>query len=155
MGTPQIDHGDGKWNLVSIWNCEVYWFFVHDIPTCLQVQGIGSPNPFRLRSLLGARIPLNATYSPLITMYNPFSTSLQVSQTENKKRRFYLIKFLNSSSYLCSQIILALLELLQGLHLLLGHLIALCWLQIVLDRTVKVLWKRLIDLSLRSCYCIL
>lgn len=36
-----------------------------------------------------------------------------VVQTENKKKRFYLIKFLNSSSYLCSQIIPALLELLH------------------------------------------
>lgn len=90
--------------------------------TYLQVQGIGSPNPFRLRSLLGARIPLNATYSPLITMYNPFSTSLQVSQTGNA----YLIKFLTSSSYLCSQIILTLLGQLQELDLLWGHLIALC-----------------------------
>jgi len=45
-----------------------------------KVQGIGTPNPFRLRSLLGARIPLNATYSPLITMYNPFSTSLQITE---------------------------------------------------------------------------
>ena len=43
-----------------------------------QVEGVGEPNPFRLRSLLGARIPVNATYSPLISMYNPFSTSLQV-----------------------------------------------------------------------------
>eukprot|EP00731_Ephydatia_muelleri_P015388 Em0008g1108a len=45
-----------------------------------KVEGIGEPNPFRLRSLLGARIPVNATYSPLISMYNPFSTSLQVTE---------------------------------------------------------------------------
>ena len=49
------------------------------LPPCvLQVQGVGVPNPFRLRSLLGARIPLNATYSPLISFYNPFDTALQV-----------------------------------------------------------------------------
>ena len=45
---------------------------------CVQVQGVGVPNPFRMRPLLGAKIPLNATYSPLITMYNPFETTLQV-----------------------------------------------------------------------------
>ena len=39
---------------------------------------MGVPNPFRMRPLLGAKIPLNATYSPLITMYNPFETTLQV-----------------------------------------------------------------------------
>jgi hypothetical protein len=43
---------------------------------------VGVHNQFRLRSLLGARIPLNATYSPLIFMYNPFNASLQVRQLE-------------------------------------------------------------------------
>ena len=46
----------------------------------MQVQGVGVTNPFRLRPLLGARIPLNATYSPQITMYNPFSEPLQVGR---------------------------------------------------------------------------
>jgi len=49
------------------------------IETCFsQAQGIGTGNPFRLRSLLGAKIPVNATYSPLISMYNPYSHALQV-----------------------------------------------------------------------------
>ena len=42
------------------------------------------------------------------------------------KTNVYLIKFLTSSSCLCSQIILALLGQLQELDLLWGHLIALC-----------------------------
>jgi hypothetical protein len=45
-----------------------------------KVQGAGVPNPFRMRPLLGAKIPLNATYSPLITMYNPFETTLQITE---------------------------------------------------------------------------
>jgi hypothetical protein len=45
-----------------------------------KVQGVGVPNPFRMRPLLGAKIPLNATYSPLITMYNPFETTLQITE---------------------------------------------------------------------------
>ena len=35
-------------------------------------------SPFRLRSLRGARIPLNATYEPVISMYNPYEVPLQV-----------------------------------------------------------------------------
>ena len=52
--------------------------FNYYVSLLLQVQGVGVTNPFRLRPLLGARIPLNATYSPQITMYNPFSEPLQV-----------------------------------------------------------------------------
>lgn len=62
---------------IIMYVCVIIMCLVH--PVCMQVQGIGVPNKFRLRSLLGARIPLNATYSPLISMYNPFNASLQVS----------------------------------------------------------------------------
>ena len=45
----------------------------------VQVKAVGIANPFKLRPLKGARIPVNATYSPAITMYNPYEASLQVS----------------------------------------------------------------------------
>lgn len=43
-----------------------------------KVMGTGISNPFRLRPLKGARIPINATYSPSISMYNPYNTTLQI-----------------------------------------------------------------------------
>ena len=57
----------------------VHAYFMFTSFRDVQVQGVGVPNPFRMRPLLGARIPLNATYSPLITMYNPFEKTLQVN----------------------------------------------------------------------------
>lgn len=40
--------------------------------------GVGISNPFRLKPLLGARVPINGSYSPVISMHNPFSDSLRV-----------------------------------------------------------------------------
>ncbi|XP_033110665.1 transmembrane protein 131-like [Anneissia japonica] len=45
-----------------------------------QVFGVGIPNPYRLRPFLGAKVPLNYTYSPLINMHNPYGTVLQVTE---------------------------------------------------------------------------
>ncbi|XP_067948178.1 transmembrane protein 131-like [Watersipora subatra] len=42
------------------------------------VFGVGINNPFRLKPLLGARVPVNGSYSPIISMHNPFSDSLHV-----------------------------------------------------------------------------
>ncbi|KAK2556050.1 Transmembrane protein 131 [Acropora cervicornis] len=42
-----------------------------------QVFGVGAPNPYRLRPFLGARVPLNFSFSTLINMHNPFSSPLQ------------------------------------------------------------------------------
>ena len=44
-----------------------------------QVFGVGVPNPYRLRPFLGARVPLNFSFSTLINMHNPYSSPLQVS----------------------------------------------------------------------------
>ena len=44
----------------------------------LQVFGVGTANPYRLRPYLGARVPVNSSFSPLINMHNPHSTPLQV-----------------------------------------------------------------------------
>lgn len=43
-----------------------------------QVFGVGIPNPYRLRPYLGARVPVNTSFSPLINMHNPHSSTLQV-----------------------------------------------------------------------------
>ncbi|XP_017278994.1 transmembrane protein 131 isoform X2 [Kryptolebias marmoratus] len=43
-----------------------------------QVFGVGVPNPYRLRPFIGARVPVNSSFSPLINIHNPFSEPLQV-----------------------------------------------------------------------------
>ncbi|TRY89294.1 hypothetical protein DNTS_003463 [Danionella cerebrum] len=45
-----------------------------------QVFGVGIPNPYRLRPFVGARVPVNSSFSPLISIFNPFSEPLQVVQ---------------------------------------------------------------------------
>ena len=45
----------------------------------LPVSGQGIQNPYQLRSL-SARIPLNSSYSPVISLYNPHSTPLQITE---------------------------------------------------------------------------
>lgn len=48
-----------------------------------QVFGIGVPNPYRLRPFIGARVPVNSSFSPIINIHNPHSEPLQVSLREN------------------------------------------------------------------------
>uniref|UniRef100_S4RQV7 Uncharacterized protein n=1 Tax=Petromyzon marinus TaxID=7757 RepID=S4RQV7_PETMA len=43
-----------------------------------QVFGVGIPNPYRLRPFVGARVPVNSSFSPLINIHNPHSEPLQV-----------------------------------------------------------------------------
>lgn len=43
-----------------------------------QVFGVGVPNPYRLRPFLGARVPVNSSFSPVINIHNPHSEPLQV-----------------------------------------------------------------------------
>uniref|UniRef100_A0A671R883 Transmembrane protein 131-like n=1 Tax=Sinocyclocheilus anshuiensis TaxID=1608454 RepID=A0A671R883_9TELE len=43
-----------------------------------QVFGVGIPNPYRLRPFVGARVPVNSSFSPLISIFNPHSEPLQV-----------------------------------------------------------------------------
>ncbi|KAM5143547.1 LOW QUALITY PROTEIN: transmembrane protein 131-like [Callospermophilus lateralis] len=42
-----------------------------------QVFGVGVPNPY-LRPFLGARVPVNSSFSPIINIHNPHSEPLQV-----------------------------------------------------------------------------
>lgn len=48
-------------------------------PPLKQVFGVGVPNPYRLRPFLGARVPVNSSFSPIINIHNPHSEPLQVS----------------------------------------------------------------------------
>ncbi|XP_053163817.1 transmembrane protein 131 isoform X2 [Hemicordylus capensis] len=43
-----------------------------------QVFGVGVPNPYRLRPFLGAKVPVNSSFSPIINIHNPHSEPLQV-----------------------------------------------------------------------------
>lgn len=55
-----------------------------------QVKGIGLPNPYRLKPLVGARIPVNGTYEPLITMHNTHDTRIQVVEMHSSGADFHL-----------------------------------------------------------------
>uniref|UniRef100_A0A8D0E9G6 Transmembrane protein 131 n=1 Tax=Salvator merianae TaxID=96440 RepID=A0A8D0E9G6_SALMN len=43
-----------------------------------QVFGVGIPNPYRLRPFIGAKVPVNSSFSPIINIHNPHSEPLQV-----------------------------------------------------------------------------
>jgi len=46
--------------------------------SCAQVFGVGIDNPYRIRPFLGAKVPVNSSFSPLIQLYNPHGSVLQV-----------------------------------------------------------------------------
>ena len=46
----------------------------------LKVYGKGLSNPFRLRSLISATIPLNATFEYTIDFYNPYNYSIDINE---------------------------------------------------------------------------
>lgn len=46
-----------------------------------QIQARGLPNPFLAKPFVNIQIPVNTTFSPLIHLYNPFATPLQVSKS--------------------------------------------------------------------------
>ncbi|KAH9414407.1 hypothetical protein DERP_014428 [Dermatophagoides pteronyssinus] len=45
-----------------------------------RVSAYGEHSPFRIRPLIGARVPLNSSFASLIYIYNPFSTPLQLTE---------------------------------------------------------------------------
>lgn len=42
------------------------------------VRATGTPNPYRLRPLVGVKMPLNSSYSPMIQLHNPHPEPIQV-----------------------------------------------------------------------------
>ncbi|XP_075545402.1 transmembrane protein 131 isoform X1 [Dermacentor variabilis] len=45
-----------------------------------QVSAFGKENPYRLRPFVGVRMPLNSSYTPLIYMHNPHSSTIQLTE---------------------------------------------------------------------------
>ena len=42
------------------------------------VKAKGTPNPYRLQPLVGVKLPINSSFSPLIRLHNPHSEPIQV-----------------------------------------------------------------------------
>ncbi|XP_047126881.1 transmembrane protein 131 isoform X1 [Hydra vulgaris] len=62
-----------------------------------QVFGVGIKNPYRLRSYVSARIPVNAVFSPYINMYNPYSNSIQINEMYSSGNDLHLDPLSNSN----------------------------------------------------------
>ncbi|CAG2123583.1 unnamed protein product, partial [Medioppia subpectinata] len=45
-----------------------------------RVTAIGVSNPYRLRPFIGAKVPINSSYAPLIHIYNPHTSTLQLTE---------------------------------------------------------------------------
>lgn len=55
-----------------------------------QVFAVGSPNPYRLRAFLSAKVPSNGTFSQYINMYNPYSEPLQITEMYSSGKDLHL-----------------------------------------------------------------
>ncbi|XP_054261852.1 transmembrane protein 131 isoform X2 [Macrosteles quadrilineatus] len=55
-----------------------------------QVRGSSVQSPYRLRPLSGVRLPLNASFSPVIQMHNPYATPLQLVEVYSSGGEFHL-----------------------------------------------------------------
>ena len=42
------------------------------------VKAKGTPNPYRLQPLVGVKLPINSSFSPLIRLHNPHSEPIRV-----------------------------------------------------------------------------
>lgn len=45
----------------------------------LKVKGMSVSSPYRLRPVVGIKLPINASFTPLIYMHNPHSEPMQVT----------------------------------------------------------------------------
>lgn len=45
-----------------------------------KVKGVGIRNPFKLKPILNARIPINTSFTSQIVLHNPLNVSLQINE---------------------------------------------------------------------------
>ncbi|XP_070516268.1 transmembrane protein 131 isoform X3 [Cardiocondyla obscurior] len=66
--------------------------FIHTSDGTLkyQVKGISVSSPYRLRPVVDVKLPLNASFTPLIYMHNPHSEALQVMEVYSSGGEFQL-----------------------------------------------------------------
>ncbi|KAF5302357.1 hypothetical protein FQA39_LY10396 [Lamprigera yunnana] len=55
-----------------------------------QVKGASISSPYRLRPIVGVKLPLNTTFSPLINMYNPYTEPIQIMEIYSSGGDFHL-----------------------------------------------------------------
>ncbi|CAG2058134.1 unnamed protein product, partial [Timema podura] len=55
-----------------------------------RVKGSSVFSPYRLRPMVGIHIPLNSTFSPLLSIYNPHSTAIQFIEVYSSGVDFHL-----------------------------------------------------------------
>ncbi|XP_015599442.1 transmembrane protein 131 isoform X2 [Cephus cinctus] len=66
--------------------------FIHTSDGMLkyQVKGISISSPYRLRPVVGVKLPLNASFTPLIYMHNPHAEAMQVVEIYSSGGEFQL-----------------------------------------------------------------
>ncbi|XP_008207841.1 transmembrane protein 131 isoform X2 [Nasonia vitripennis] len=68
------------------------YLFIHTSDGTLkyQVKGVSISSPYRLRPVVGVKLPINASFTPLIYMHNPHSEPMQVVEVYSSGREFQL-----------------------------------------------------------------
>ncbi|KAJ8676644.1 hypothetical protein QAD02_012431 [Eretmocerus hayati] len=66
--------------------------FIHTSQGTLkyQVKGVSVSSPYRLRPVVGVKLPINASFNPLIYMHNPHSDPMQIVEVYSSGREFQL-----------------------------------------------------------------